>query len=59
MTEAEWLACTDPKPMIRFLELERMGTCRKLRLFGVALLLCLRARLSGARAPADDPTADS
>jgi hypothetical protein len=36
MTEAEWLACTEPSPMIQFLELGRKGTCRKLRLFGVA-----------------------
>jgi len=36
MTEAEWLACTDPTPMIRILKLERRGSCRKLRLFGAA-----------------------
>jgi hypothetical protein len=36
VTEAEWLVCTDPNPMIQFLELGRKGTCRKLRLFGVA-----------------------
>jgi hypothetical protein len=36
MTEEQWLFCTDPDPMIRFLELGRKGTCRKLRLFGVA-----------------------
>jgi hypothetical protein len=36
MTESEWLTCTDPTPMIRFLELGRRGSCRKLRLFGAA-----------------------
>ena len=36
MTEAEWLECKAPDPMIRFLELGRKTTCRKLRLFGVA-----------------------
>jgi hypothetical protein len=36
MTEAEWLECKSPDPMIRFLELGRKTTCRKLRLFGVA-----------------------
>jgi hypothetical protein len=36
LTEIEWLTCTDPEPMIRWLELGRMVTCRQARLFGVA-----------------------
>jgi hypothetical protein len=34
MTEAEWLACTDPKPMLKFLR--GRASERKLRLFAVA-----------------------
>ena len=34
MTEAEWLACTDPKPMLEFLRSRARD--RKLRLFAVA-----------------------
>jgi hypothetical protein len=34
VTEAEWLACTDPTPMLEFLRTKI--TERKLRLFGVA-----------------------
>jgi hypothetical protein len=35
MTEAEWLACTDPEPMLRFL-MPRGVSDRKLRLFAAA-----------------------
>ncbi len=35
MTEAEWSACTDPRPMLEFLS-SRNVTDRKLRLFGCA-----------------------
>ena len=34
MTEAEWLACTNPEPMFRFLG--RKASDRKVRLFAVA-----------------------
>src|SRR5690349_13009218 len=34
MTEAEWLACEDPKPMLKFFQ-DKAGD-RKLRLFAVA-----------------------
>jgi len=34
MTEAEWNACNDPKPMLGFLR--GRGNDRKLRLFAVA-----------------------
>jgi hypothetical protein len=36
MTEPDWLAATDPQPMLRFLRSRRQGSDRKLRLFAVA-----------------------
>src|SRR5579872_6347178 len=36
MTEAEWLSCTDPTPMLEFIRQIRRLTPRKWRLFGVA-----------------------
>jgi hypothetical protein len=49
MTEAEWLSCTDSNLLIRFVEMERKGTCRKLRLFGVACCRRLRRFLGDDR----------
>jgi hypothetical protein len=46
MTEADWLAATDPRPMLAYLS-ERAGASdRKLRLFGVA---CCRSIWHGLR----------
>src|SRR5262249_44054681 len=36
MTEAEWLACTDPQRMLSWLRTNRINSERKLRLFSVA-----------------------
>lgn len=36
MTEAEWLACNDPTPMLEFLRSDRTTSERKLRLFAAA-----------------------
>jgi hypothetical protein len=36
MNESEWLACTDPTPMLEFLRTQRAASERKLRLFAVA-----------------------
>ena len=36
MTEAEWLACKDPRRMMDYLQENRKGSLRKLRLFGIA-----------------------
>jgi hypothetical protein len=36
MTEAEWLACTDPMPMREYIRLNHMASERKLRLFALA-----------------------
>jgi len=36
MTEAEWLACTNPAPLLDCLRLSRKASGRKLRLFAVA-----------------------
>src|SRR5438128_789133 len=42
MTEAEWDRCTDPTPMLQFLEDSGKATDRKLRLFACAC--CYRFR---------------
>jgi hypothetical protein len=52
MTEAEWLACEDPEPMLRHLRAtgvpRRNGGRRKLRLFGCA---CVRRKWKRATDP--------
>src|SRR5262249_20094919 len=48
-TEAEWLACTDPTPMLEFLGERARRTGRKGRLFGVAVCRRVWGLLSGAR----------
>src|SRR4051794_40505396 len=47
MTEAEWLACEDPMPMLAF-AFELMSQ-RKLRLFAVAAARLVWGLLAGAR----------
>ena len=45
MTEAEWLACDDPQPMLRFLGLPRsdsVGTRRAQRKFYLFVAACIR-----------------
>ena len=44
MTEAEWLACDDPKPMLEFLR--GKASDRKLRLFACACVRCYWSHLS-------------
>jgi hypothetical protein len=47
MTEAEWLACADPQPMLSFLR--AITSDRKLRLFAVACVRCIYPRLPDKR----------
>jgi hypothetical protein len=47
MTEAEWLACTDPNPMLEFLR--GKASDRKLRLFAVACVRPYVLRINEAR----------
>ncbi len=48
MTEGEWLACADPRPMLQFLESVDKASERKLRLFAVA---CCRHLFGTVRVP--------
>jgi hypothetical protein len=50
MTEADWLACTDPDPMLKFIG--GKASDRKLRLFTTA---CIRIRQGGVAFGEDDP----
>jgi hypothetical protein len=47
VTEAEWLVCTDPQPMLEFLRGKAGG--RKLRLFAVACCRRVGRHLAGER----------
>src|SRR5438128_79092 len=47
MTEAEWLACADPRPMLEFLRSKVSE--RKLRLFACACCRCIWSLLLDAR----------
>ena len=49
MTEAEWLACTDPEKMMTFLWKSEKITGRKRRLFGVAVCRRIRHYLTDER----------
>src|SRR5579872_7250426 len=44
MTQAEWLACKDPKPMLNFLQ-GKKASDRKLRLFAVGCAYKIRDKL--------------
>jgi hypothetical protein len=50
MTESEWLACTDPRPMLSFLHPTADG--RKVRLLGCACVRTVWGRLKDARSRA-------
>jgi hypothetical protein len=41
MTEAEWLACTDPRPMLEFLSGTNKVSNRKVKLFAAACVRCV------------------